>query len=124
MSNQPTPVRYGIDMLLSGLVNALQGKRMGMVTNDAATTGVAYSRLTPSRLAMQRAGIPPVLLFAPEHGIGSAAVDGAPIEDEVAASTATAFAPQRSNWPISICSSSISPMWAYASTPTFGRSRT
>lgn len=83
MSNQPTPVRLGIDMLLSGLVNALHGKRMGMVTNDAATTGVAYSRLTPSRVAMQRAGIPPVVLFAPEHGMGAAAVDGASVEDEV-----------------------------------------
>lgn len=83
MSHQLTPVRYGIDMLLSGLINTLKGKRMGMVTNDAATTGVAYSRLMPSRVAMQRAGIPPVVLFAPEHGIGAAAVDGAVIEDEI-----------------------------------------
>jgi uncharacterized protein YbbC (DUF1343 family) len=83
MSTQPTPVRFGIDMLLSGLVNTLHGKRIGMVTNDAATTGVAYSRLTPSRVAMQRAGIPPAVLFAPEHGMGAAAVDGANIEDEV-----------------------------------------
>ncbi len=83
MTTPSTPVRFGIDMLLAGLRSDLQGLRIGMVTNDAATTGVAYGQMTPSRLALQRAGIAPLRLFSPEHGIGAAAADGAVIEDAV-----------------------------------------
>lgn len=84
MSEQKIPVRYGVDMLLSGLVDDVkQQGRIGMVTNDAATTGAAYYGLTPSRLALQRAGIPLAVLFSPEHGIGAEATDGASVDDVV-----------------------------------------
>jgi uncharacterized protein YbbC (DUF1343 family) len=84
MSNPTTPVRYGIDMLFPALQSQLSGKRVGMVTNNVATTGSAYSqRMIPSRVALQKAGVDLVALFAPEHGLGAAAMDGASIEDEV-----------------------------------------
>ncbi|MCB0116859.1 MAG: DUF1343 domain-containing protein [Caldilineaceae bacterium] len=83
MISPKPPVRFGIDMLLTGLLGDLTGLRTGLVTNDAATTSIAYGQMTPSRLALQRAGVAPVRLFSPEHGIGAAAPDGAVVGDMV-----------------------------------------
>lgn len=80
MSPLSGAVRYGIDMLLAGMSSQLRGKRVGLVTNDAATTSAFYSRpMTPTRLALLEDGVKLVSLFAPEHGLGVAAADGAEI---------------------------------------------
>lgn len=75
-----TPVRFGIDMLLTGLLSELQGQRIGLVTNDAAATSAAYTPLVTSRVALQQSGLGLARLFSPEHGLGSAA-DGAAVAD-------------------------------------------
>ncbi len=72
-------VTFGIDHLLATEVAALQGLRVGLVTNDAATTAQLPQPLTPSRLALQQAGVNLTALFAPEHGLGASAADGAEI---------------------------------------------
>lgn len=83
MTDTQTPVRYGIDLLLSGLRSELAGKSFGLVTNDAATTSAAYYKVTPSRLALQQAELNLVKLFSPEHGLGAADVDGSEVEDSI-----------------------------------------
>ncbi|MEZ4733515.1 MAG: DUF1343 domain-containing protein [Caldilineaceae bacterium] len=74
-------VRFGIDGLLAHHRNTLQGVRLGLVTNDAATTALLPRPLTPTRQALQAAGVPLYALFAPEHGLGASAADGAVIND-------------------------------------------
>jgi len=73
-------IQFGIDHLLTDHLPALRNQRVGLVTNNAATT-VAIDPLTPTRLALQRAGVDLVALFSPEHGLGAAAADGAAIHD-------------------------------------------
>lgn len=75
----------GIDLLLSDIPNDLKQKRIGLVTNNVATTlayGATLPPLTPTRGALQAAGVNLVRLFGPEHGIGAAAADGASVDDE------------------------------------------
>ena len=80
MTTERTGVRYGIDMLLAGMVSQMKGQRVGLVTNDAAATSASYTHtVTPTRLALQEAGVNLVSLFSPEHGLGAAAADGAEI---------------------------------------------
>ncbi|MBX3053919.1 MAG: DUF1343 domain-containing protein [Caldilineaceae bacterium] len=80
MAAERIGVRYGIDMLLAGMIGQIQGQRVGLVTNDAAATSATYTHmLTPTRLALQEAGVNLVSLFSPEHGLGAAAADGAEI---------------------------------------------
>lgn len=84
MSNERVGVRYGIDMLLQGMTDQLNGLRVGLVTNDAATTSAIYTHsLTPSRVALLDAGVELAALFAPEHGLGVAAADGEEITHAV-----------------------------------------
>ncbi|RME50048.1 MAG: DUF1343 domain-containing protein, partial [Caldilineae bacterium] len=78
------PVRFGIDMLLAGPLGDLRGPRIGLVTNDAATTGAGASApLTPTRRALIQAGVTLTALFSPEHGLGAAAADGAGVGDAI-----------------------------------------
>jgi uncharacterized protein YbbC (DUF1343 family) len=72
-------VRYGADHLLAEHVDALANRRIGLVTNIAAVCNDA--RLTPTRLALQRAGLALTTLFSPEHGLGAGAADGARVAD-------------------------------------------
>ena len=65
-------IRYGIDVLLD-LPELYRKKRLGLVTNDAATT--SYGIL--SRIALINAGFNVVHLFSPEHGINRTGADGA-----------------------------------------------
>lgn len=74
-------VRFGIDTLLTQPLTALQGLRIGLVTNDAATTAAFPRPLTPVRRALQQAGVQLCLLFSPEHGMGAGADDGAHVGD-------------------------------------------
>ncbi len=62
----------------------LRGRRLGLVTNDAATTSLAGDRpLVPGRVALQQAGLALVRLFAPEHGLAGAVADGLAVADGV-----------------------------------------
>ena len=74
-------IHFGVDTLLRNHTPTLAGKRIGLVTNDAATTAALPHPLTPTRLALQQAGVNLVALFAPEHGLGAAAADGAEVAD-------------------------------------------
>jgi uncharacterized protein YbbC (DUF1343 family) len=64
---------------LAEQVGSLAGLRVGLVTNAAATTAALPAPLTPSRLALQKAGVNLTTLFSPEHGLGADAADGAGI---------------------------------------------
>ncbi len=70
-------VRFGMDELLAA--PRLTARRLGLVTNDAACA--AQAPALRSRVALQQAGLPLVRLFAPEHGLGAMAADGAAIRD-------------------------------------------
>ena len=80
----------GIDLLLQSDLGALCGRRVGLVTNNVATTfavGSASAPLTPTRLALSRAGVDLAVLFAPEHGLGASAADGEAVGETVDALT-------------------------------------
>ncbi len=79
----PSAIHFGVDTLLTWQLAALQGMRVGLVTNNVATTAHLPRPLTPTRLALQRAGVNLTKLFAPEHGLGANAADGAPIANEI-----------------------------------------
>lgn len=72
-------VRFGVDEFLGTAGSATRWRRVGLVTNDAARTADDPSRR--SRVALQRDGVPLACLFGPEHGLGAAAADGAPVTD-------------------------------------------
>ena len=64
-------ISFGIDELI--IQNpAWKSKRIGLVTNDAATTNTGIL----SRTALLQAGFTIVCLFTPEHGISARAPDG------------------------------------------------
>lgn len=72
-------VLFGIDQLLAR--PSLASGRFGLVTNDAART--ARESRKRSRVALQQAGFQLVRLFAPEHGLGAKAADGAAVGDGI-----------------------------------------
>ena len=55
--------------------------RIGLVTNNAATTAVLPLPVTPVRQALQMAGVPLRALFSPEHGLDASAADGDAVSD-------------------------------------------
>jgi len=69
-------VQFGIDTLLR---EPPTKARIGLVTNDVATTTSGQS----SRRALLDAGFNVVRLFSPEHGIGARAEDGAAVVDHI-----------------------------------------
>lgn len=65
----------GLERLLADPARANGWGRVGLLTNPSGVTG----DLTPSAVALQRAGVPLVRLFGPEHGVdGSGAPGEAP----------------------------------------------
>jgi uncharacterized protein YbbC (DUF1343 family) len=80
-------IHFGIDTLLQDELATLAGRRVGLVTNDAATTAALPQPVTPTRQALQAAGVNLVALFAPEHGLGVSAADGAEIDNSTDALT-------------------------------------
>lgn len=62
---------FGIDSFLFDK-NRFQHSRIALVTNDAAFTSFGE----PGRVALRKAGFNITKLFSPEHGIGTAGVDG------------------------------------------------
>jgi len=77
-----TKVQFGIDYLLQEKLTSLRDLRVGLVTNSAAVTAAFPQPLTPSRLALQQAGVKLVKLFSPEHGINGQAAEGASVADQ------------------------------------------
>lgn len=65
-------LQYGIDIVLPQ-ATAYKGRRLALVTNDAALTIDGK----PSRTALLKAGFNIVRLFAPEHGLTRTGDDGA-----------------------------------------------
>lgn len=81
-------IHFGIDTLLHVHLSELRGLRVGLVTNNAATTAAAHDLpatsihpVAPTRLALQKAGLTLAVLFSPEHGLGASATDGAHVGD-------------------------------------------
>lgn len=75
-------VSFGVDQLLINKTSQIANLRVGLVTNNAATSSVLNGML-PSRLALQQGGVNLTALFSPEHGLGAGAADGAEIEHTV-----------------------------------------
>lgn len=78
---KPATVRCGGERLLADPGRWVCWQRVGMVTNDAACLARDATQLT--RVALRRAGVPLVRLFAPEHGLGAVAADGAAVADSI-----------------------------------------
>jgi uncharacterized protein YbbC (DUF1343 family) len=75
-------VQFGVDALLQQSARH-KGLRIGMITNDAATTSGGLL----SRVALLQAGFGITQLFAPEHGIATTGEDGAPQPNATDAAT-------------------------------------
>lgn len=77
--NTNQPLRFGIDVLISGDAPIDQKLRYGFLTTDAAV--LASDAKTTARVAMQKAGFNLTKLFSAEHGLSGAAADGANVGD-------------------------------------------
>jgi uncharacterized protein YbbC (DUF1343 family) len=66
------PFRLGEDVLASNGFDLLRGKRVGLITNQTSYTGSGVM----TRVALKRAGVKLVALYAPEHGIDGTVVAG------------------------------------------------
>jgi uncharacterized protein YbbC (DUF1343 family) len=76
IASHAATVKTGSEVLSESGFAALKGKRFALVTNQAAlVAGV------PLVEAMERAGVPPVLIFTPEHGFRGTAEDGVQLAD-------------------------------------------
>jgi uncharacterized protein YbbC (DUF1343 family) len=76
-------VRTGLEVALSDSLPALQGKRLGLITNHSGTDARGRRDID---LLFHAPGVQLVALFGPEHGIGGTAQAG----DRVGAATDTA----------------------------------
>src|SRR5687767_8265505 len=77
----PEPVRFGVDLLMSGDAPLDKSRKYGLVTTDAAV--VAADAKKTARVALQEAGFNLVKLFAAEHGLSGAAQDGEEVDGGV-----------------------------------------
>lgn len=73
-------VRPGIEVFLTDLPPALQGKRVGLITNH---TGIDRSRTPDIDLIAQHDDLQLVALMAPEHGIRGTIEAGVRVADDV-----------------------------------------
>jgi uncharacterized protein YbbC (DUF1343 family) len=76
ISAMQTNLVQGIDAFLRK--NTYAGKRLGLVTNEAARTQAGI----PSRKALLKAGCNLARLFSPEHGLDVTHADGSKVEDQ------------------------------------------
>lgn len=79
---QPTPVLFGIDILLTQAAN-YTAKRMALVCNNASLTTTDI----PTRAALLQKGFTLVKLFSPEHGLSTTGEDGSFQNDSIDAAT-------------------------------------
>ena len=73
------PVRPGIEVLRSDKFEALEGKRVGLITNP---TGVDNSLRSTIDILAEAPGVKLTALFAPEHGVRGDYVAGATVVNE------------------------------------------
>lgn len=64
-SSSNGPFKLGIDVLAGNNYDLLRGKRVGLICNQTSMTGNG----TMTRVALKKAGVNLVALYAPEHGI-------------------------------------------------------
>jgi uncharacterized protein YbbC (DUF1343 family) len=80
---RPEAVRPGIDVLLTDSVTVVQGRRVGLVTNQAGVDAQGISDVA----RLQAAGVRLVALFSPEHGFRGAAEPGATVASSIDSAT-------------------------------------
>lgn len=85
-------VKLGVDVLQASGFEALQGKRVGLITNPTGVNGdmVSTIEILSSRSAKE-AGVELVALFAPEHGVRGDVPAGLKVENVKDKSGATVF---------------------------------
>jgi uncharacterized protein YbbC (DUF1343 family) len=76
-------VRPGIDVLLADSLAMLHGRRVGVVTNQAAVDALGISDV----VRLRSAGVRLVALFSPEHGFRGAAEPGAEVASSIDSAT-------------------------------------
>lgn len=76
-------MRPGIEVLLSDSIHLVQGRRVGLVTNQSGVDGRGVSDVDRLRAA----GIELVALFSPEHGFRGTAAPGAAIASSTDSAT-------------------------------------
>jgi uncharacterized protein YbbC (DUF1343 family) len=81
---QSDSVLPGIDVLFRDSIHLVQGKRLGLITNQSGID--AHGVPTIDRLA-HAPGVRLTMLFAPEHGIRGLAAPGASVADTLDAAT-------------------------------------
>ncbi len=74
------PIRPGIEVLLEDSLHLVEGRRVGLITNQ---TGVDASGRSSIDRIHEHPGVELVALFAPEHGIRGTADPGETVEDGV-----------------------------------------
>src|SRR5690242_10674302 len=83
LATQQPRVRPGIDVLLSDSAHLIQGKRVGLITNQSGIDARGVSTIDrladTTHHALRTTHL--VALFAPEHGIRGTAAPGARVDD-------------------------------------------
>jgi uncharacterized protein YbbC (DUF1343 family) len=77
-------VRSGLEVALSDSLHVLQGKRLGLITNRSGIDRLGRRNID---LLFRAPGVQLVALFAPEHGIATAAAAGASVAGAVDSAT-------------------------------------
>jgi uncharacterized protein YbbC (DUF1343 family) len=80
----PTPVRPGLEVLLSDSIHLIQGLRVGLITNH---TGIDSRRVHGIDRLAEVPRVELVALFSPEHGIRGEAEGGVEIQSQADART-------------------------------------
>ena len=80
----PSPVLPGIDVLLRDSLHLVEGRRVGLITNQ---TGIDASGVSTIDRLAGAPGVRLAALFAPEHGLRGAAAPGERVSDTVDAAT-------------------------------------
>ncbi len=73
-------VRPGVDVLLTDSIHLVQGRRVGLITNQ---TGIGADGVPSIDRLSDHRGIELVALFSPEHGIRGTVEAGVDVEDQV-----------------------------------------
>jgi uncharacterized protein YbbC (DUF1343 family) len=75
------PVATGADVLLSERMDMLQGRRVGLITNQTGVLSTGETTLS----ALRRSGVNVTALFAPEHGVSGTLAAGEGVADTTVA---------------------------------------
>jgi uncharacterized protein YbbC (DUF1343 family) len=78
-------VKCGIEVLIDKRLDLLRGRPAGLISN---TSGVTSDLINDVDALLCEPGVQLIALFGPEHGLNSAAADGAPVESSIDVHTA------------------------------------